>query len=86
MEQKRLHVPALCMPNADCGALAHLVSLGLLDKVMHALSGSADASHGQVDPRVKTIVLEGKFADPLKAKDKGCPEHQTVVSFEGGCL
>ena len=82
-------MPALGTPNADSGALAHLVGFGPLDEKVHAFSGSADVLPGRVVPRVKPPVLEGKFADPQetkKAEGTGHSEHLTVVSFQGGCL
>ena len=82
-------VPAVGTPNADSGALAHLVGFGPLDEKTHALSGPADVLPGRVVPRVKIPVLEGKFADPQETKKtegKGRSEHQTVVFFQGGCL
>ena len=82
-------MPALGTPNADSGALAHLVGFGPLDEKVHAFSGPADVLPGRVVPRVKPPVLEGKFADPQEtkeAKGKGRSEHPTVVSFQRGCL
>ena len=82
-------MPALGTPNADSGALAHLVGFGPLDEKVHAFSGPADVLPGRVVPRVKPPVLEGKFADPQETKEaegKGRSEHPTVVSFQGGCL
>ena len=82
-------MPALGTPNADSGALAHLVGFGPLDEKVHAFSGPADVLPGRVVPRVKPPVLVGKFADPQETKEaegKGRSEHPTVVSFQGGCL
>ena len=80
-------MPALGTPNADSGALAHLVGFGPLDEKVHAFSGPADVLPGRVVPRVKPPVLVGKFADPQETKEaegKGRSEHPTVVSFQGG--
>ena len=82
-------MPALGMPNADSGALAHLVGFGPLDEKVHAFSSPADVLPGRVVPRITPPVLEGKFADPQETKEaegKGSSEHPTVVSFQGGCL
>ena len=42
-------MPALGTPNADSGALAHLVGLRPLDEEVDALSGPADVSTGRVE-------------------------------------
>ena len=71
-------MPALSTPNADSGALAHLVGFGPLDEKVHAFSGPADVLPGRVVPRVKPPVLEGKFADLQETKEaegKGRSEH-----------
>ena len=62
-------MPALGTPNADSGALAHLVSFGPLDEKVHAFSGPADVLPGRVVPWVKPPVLDGKFADPQETKE-----------------
>ena len=76
--------PALSTPNAESWCICS--SDRFLTQVL-ALSGPADVSASRV---VKSPVPEGKFADPKETKEtkgKGCPEHQTVVSFFlGGCL
>ena len=81
-------MPALGTPNADSGALAHLVGFGPLDEKVHAFysltSGPADVLPGRVVPKGQTSVLEGKFADPQETKEaegKGRSEHPTVVGL-----
>ena len=74
-------VPALGTPNADSGTLAHLVSLRLLDEEVDALSGPADVSTGRMEPRVKSTVLDSKFADLPETKEPKGREHQTIMFF-----
>ena len=80
-------MPALGTPNADSGALAHLVGFGPLDEKVHAFysltSGPADVLPGRVVPRVKPLFLR---VNSLTLKKPKKPRVRAALSIRRSCL